>query len=101
MIKSRRILRTGHVAREGEKRNAYRMLVGKPGGKRPLGRPGWTVLKCRSRMGRYGFDSSGSGYGPVGALVNTIMNLPVPKNTEKFLSGCIIGGFSRRAQLHD
>jgi hypothetical protein len=29
----------GHVARMGEKRNAYRILVGKPGGKGPLGRP--------------------------------------------------------------
>jgi hypothetical protein len=29
----------GHVARIGEKRNAYRILVGKPEGKRPLGRP--------------------------------------------------------------
>jgi hypothetical protein len=29
----------GHVARVGEKRNAYRILVGKPEGKRPLGRP--------------------------------------------------------------
>jgi hypothetical protein len=29
----------GHVARKGEKRNAYRILVGKPEGKRPLGRP--------------------------------------------------------------
>jgi hypothetical protein len=28
-----------HVARMGEKRNAYRLLVGKPEGKRPLGRP--------------------------------------------------------------
>jgi hypothetical protein len=33
----------GHVARMGEKWNAYRLLVGKPEGKRPLGRPrrGW------------------------------------------------------------
>jgi hypothetical protein len=30
---------TGHVARMGEKRNAYRISVGKPDGKRPLGRP--------------------------------------------------------------
>jgi hypothetical protein len=30
---------TGHVARRGEKRNAYRLLVGKPERKRPLGRP--------------------------------------------------------------
>jgi hypothetical protein len=29
---------TGHVARIGEKRNAYRLLVGKPEGKRPLGK---------------------------------------------------------------
>jgi hypothetical protein len=29
----------GHVAQRGEKRNAYRLLVGKPEGKRPLGRP--------------------------------------------------------------
>jgi hypothetical protein len=29
----------GHVARMGEKRNAYRILVGKPECKRPLGRP--------------------------------------------------------------
>jgi hypothetical protein len=39
MIKSRRMGRTGHVARMGERRNAYRKLVGKPEGRRPLGRP--------------------------------------------------------------
>jgi hypothetical protein len=39
IIKSRRIRWAGHVARMGEKRNAYRLLVGKPEGKRPLGRP--------------------------------------------------------------
>jgi hypothetical protein len=33
------INRAGHVARIGEKRNTYRILVGKPEGKRPLGRP--------------------------------------------------------------
>jgi hypothetical protein len=38
-IKSRRMRWVGHVARMGEKRNAYRLLVGKPEGKRPLGRP--------------------------------------------------------------
>jgi hypothetical protein len=38
MIKSRRMIWTGHIARMGEKRNAYRILVGKPEGKRPLGR---------------------------------------------------------------
>jgi hypothetical protein len=39
MIKSRRVRWAGHVAQMGEKRNAYRILVGKPEGKRPLGRP--------------------------------------------------------------
>jgi hypothetical protein len=39
VIKSRRMRRAGHVARKGEKRNAYRILVGKPEGKRTLGRP--------------------------------------------------------------
>jgi hypothetical protein len=55
MIKSRRMRWAGHVARMGEKKNAYRILVGKPQGKRPLGRP-----RCRW------------------ALVNTVMNLQVP-----------------------
>jgi hypothetical protein len=36
-----------------------------------------------------------------GALVNTAINLRVPKNAGKFLSSCIIGGFSRMAQLHE
>ncbi|KAJ4444094.1 hypothetical protein ANN_05883 [Periplaneta americana] len=36
---NRRLRWTGHVARKGESRNAYRVLVGRPVGKRPLGRP--------------------------------------------------------------
>jgi hypothetical protein len=39
IIKSRRMRWAGHVARMGAKRNAYRLLVGEPEGKRPLGRP--------------------------------------------------------------
>jgi hypothetical protein len=35
------------------------------------------------------------------ALVNTILNLRVPYNAGKFLSGCTIGGSSRRAQLRE
>jgi hypothetical protein len=62
-IKSRRIRWVVHVARMGEKRNAYRILVGKPERKRPLGRPRrrrWEDnirmdLK-RERMGWYGLD---------------------------------------------
>ena len=39
VIKARRIKWAWHVARIGEERGVYRVLVGKPEGKRPLGRP--------------------------------------------------------------
>jgi hypothetical protein len=42
IMKLRRMRSAGHVARMGEKRNAYRLLVRTPEGKRPLGRP-----RCR------------------------------------------------------
>jgi hypothetical protein len=47
MMKSRRMLWAGHVAQMGENRNAYRILVGKPEGKRPvdLDIGGWIILK--------------------------------------------------------
>jgi hypothetical protein len=35
------------------------------------------------------------------ALVNTVMNFRGPLNAGNFLSSCTIGGFSRRAQLHE
>jgi hypothetical protein len=38
-MKSRRMRVAGHVARMGKKWDMYRLLVGKPEGKRPLGRP--------------------------------------------------------------
>ena len=39
VIKSRRMRWAGHVARMGERKGVYRVLVWKPEGKRPLGRP--------------------------------------------------------------
>jgi len=39
VIKSRKIRWAGHVARMGERKGVYRVLVGKPEGMRPLGRP--------------------------------------------------------------
>jgi hypothetical protein len=49
MIKSRRLRWAEHVARMGATRNSYRILVGNPEGKKPLGRKrrlsGWTILK--------------------------------------------------------
>jgi hypothetical protein len=58
MIKSRRIRWVGHVARMGETRNAYRILVGKPEGKKPVRR--WVDnIKMdleRDRIGWYELD---------------------------------------------
>jgi hypothetical protein len=55
IIKSRRVRWAGHVGRMGEKRNACRLLVGKPEGKRPLGRPRrrW-VDNIRMNLGEVG-----------------------------------------------
>jgi len=39
VIKSRRMRWAGHVARMGEEKGVYRVFVGKPGGRRPLGGP--------------------------------------------------------------
>jgi hypothetical protein len=67
MIKSRSIRWAGHVAGMGETRNAYRILMGKTEGNRPLrrARRRWVDnikmdLK-KDRMGWYGLDQSGSG----------------------------------------
>jgi hypothetical protein len=61
----------GHVARMGEDRKVYKVLMGKPEGKRPLARPrrGWED-GIRMDLGEIGLggcrlDSTGSGRGPV------------------------------------
>jgi hypothetical protein len=63
MIKSKRMRWAGHVARVGETKDAYRILVGKPEGNRPLGRPRrrWVDnIKIDLReIGWYGLDRSG------------------------------------------
>jgi hypothetical protein len=73
----------GHVARIGEKRNAYGILVGKPEGKRPLGRP------RRRWAGNIKLDLRETGWDGMDridlaqdkdqwkALMNTVMNLRV------------------------
>jgi hypothetical protein len=70
IMQPRRMRLTVHVARMGEKRNAYRLLVGKPEGRTPLGRPKcrWVdkiKMDLRDRMGWCGLDWSGSQYGQV------------------------------------
>jgi hypothetical protein len=84
MIKSSRMRWAGHVARMGEKRNAYRLLVRKPEGKRPLGRPRrrW-VDNIRIDLGEVGWgDVDWIGLAQDRnrwkALVNSVLNLRVP-----------------------
>jgi hypothetical protein len=62
VIKSRRMRWTGHAARIGESRNAYRILVGNPERRRPLGRPRrrW-VDNIKMDLREVGWDRSGSG----------------------------------------
>jgi hypothetical protein len=84
MIKSRRMRLAGHGARMGEKRNAYRILVGKTEGKRPLGRPKrrWVDdIKMDFReIGWCGVDwiDLARDRDQWRALVNTVINLRVP-----------------------
>jgi hypothetical protein len=53
----------------GETRNAYRILVGKPEGKRPLGRPRW-VNNIKMDLTDIGWDSMGwIGIGTSGGLL--------------------------------
>ena len=84
VINSRRMRWAGHVARMGEERGVYRVLVGKPEGKRPLWRP------RRRWVDNIRMDLQEVGYGSVDwiglaqdrdrwrTLVSTVMNLRVP-----------------------
>jgi hypothetical protein len=84
VIKARRMRWVGHVARMGEVRDAYNILVGRPEGRRPLGRP------RRRWEDDIKMDLRETGFGDVDwihlaqdrdrwrALVNTVMSLRVP-----------------------
>jgi hypothetical protein len=84
IIKSKRMRWAGHVARMAEKRNAYRLLVGKPEGKRPQGRPRrrWVdnIKVNLLEIGWSGVDWIGltQDRDKWKALVNAVMNLRVP-----------------------
>jgi hypothetical protein len=84
VIKSRRMRWAGHVAHMGEGRGAYRVLVGRPKGKRPLGRPRrrWED-NIKMYLEEIGID--GANWIRLArdrvqrrAFVNTVMNFRVP-----------------------
>jgi hypothetical protein len=79
MIKSRSIRWAGHVARMGRRKNAYRILVGKPEGKRPLarGRRRWDLREIGwGGMDRIDLAQDRDRWR---ALVNTIMTFDFHK----------------------
>jgi hypothetical protein len=91
----------------GEKWNIYRILMEKSEKKTPLNeqRRRWVdKIKMdlrKIRRGDMGWIDLAVDSDQCRALLNTVMNLRVPENAGKFLSSCTIGGFSRRAQLHE
>jgi hypothetical protein len=84
IIKSRRMRWAGHVARIGENRNVYRLLVGKPEGRRLLGRPRHRWMdKIRMDLGEVGLGNVGliclaQDRNRWRAVVNSVLNLRVP-----------------------
>jgi hypothetical protein len=84
IIKWRRMKWAGHVARMEEKRNVYRLFVGKPEGKRPLGRPRrrwiYNIKMTLLEIGLNVVDWIGLAQDRCRwrGLVNSVMNLRVP-----------------------
>jgi hypothetical protein len=92
VIKARRMRWAGHVACMGEVRGAYNILVGRPEGRRPLGRPRrrWVDnIKMDLReivFGDVDLSHLAQDRDRWRALVNTVMNLWVPLNSGNFLT---------------
>ena len=106
VIKSRRMRWAGHVASMGEEMGVYRAFVGKPEGRRPLGRPRrrWVdnIRMDLQEVGCWYMDWIGLAQdrNRMQTLVSAVMNLWVPSNTGNFLTSCKPVSFSRRTLHH-
>jgi len=95
----------GHVVCMGESRGIYRVFVGKPEGKRPLGRPGhrWeNSIKMdlqEVRCGGMDWIKLAQDRDRWRALLNAVMNLWFPLILGNFLTSCKLVHFSRRTLL--
>jgi hypothetical protein len=105
MIKSSRIRWVEHVAQMGRRIGNACLLVGKPEGMRPLERQRlrW-VDNIRMDLGEVGWgDADWIGLAKDRnrwrALVNSVLNLRVPRNAGKLSSGLTAGGLSGGTQL--
>jgi len=106
VIKSRRMRWARHVAHMGEERVVYRVLVGQPEGKRPMGRHRrrWVdnIRTDLQEMGCGYLDWTGLAQDRDRwrTLVSAVMNLRVPWNAGNFLTSCKRVSFSRRTLHH-
>jgi hypothetical protein len=106
IIKSRRMRWAGHVARMGKGICVYRVLVGKPEGKRPLMRPRhrWenNIKMDVQEVGCGGVDWIGmvQDRDKRRALVNAVMNLRIPQTGRNFWTSCKPVSFSRWTLLY-
>jgi len=106
VVKSRRMSWAGHVARLGEGRGVHRVLVGKPEGKRPLGRPRrrWEdniKMELQEVGGCWGdWMELAQDRDRWQALVSTVRNIRVPKIRGISWLAAESVSFSRRTLLH-
>jgi hypothetical protein len=106
IIATRRMRWAGYVVRMGEGRGLYRVLVGKPEGKSPLGRPRlrW---EDNNKMDLQEVECGGMDRMELAqnrdrwrALVIAVKNFRIPYNEENFLTSCEQVSYPRRTLFH-